>query len=98
MKALNKSGSSRTLLMAKVNGDVFYNFRALHFQHTYGNLKEMEANTAIMRQISGPEKDIGVNSMALSVRTLLRTLLNIAKLCGKVIQLYLISHGYVRVT
>ena len=43
--------------MAKVNGDGFYKFRALHFQHTYGNLNEMDANTAIMRQISGPEKE-----------------------------------------
>ena len=31
MKALTKSGSSRTRVMTKVAGEVYYNFRALHF-------------------------------------------------------------------
>ena len=31
IKALTKSGSSRTRLMTKVTGEVYYNFRALHF-------------------------------------------------------------------
>ena len=43
--------------MTKVTGEVYYNFRALHFQHTYGNIKEMDENTAIMRQINSPEKE-----------------------------------------
>ena len=57
IKALTKSGLSCTCLMMKVNGDVFYNFCALHLQHTYRNLKQMDGRAAIMRQLSSPEKE-----------------------------------------
>ena len=57
MKAINKSGPNRVRLMTKVNGDVFYNWRALHFQHTYGNIADVDPRATIMRQRNTREQE-----------------------------------------
>ena len=57
IKAITKSGPSRTPLMTKVNGDVFYKWRALHFQHTYGNITEVHPQATVMRQLNSREKE-----------------------------------------
>lgn len=57
LRAITKSGPSRVRLMGKISGDVFYHWRALHFQHTYGNLAELDPRAPILRQLNEPEKE-----------------------------------------
>lgn len=57
VKVITKSCTARTRLMTKINGDVFYNWRALHLQHTYDNLADVDPRALIMRNSNAREQE-----------------------------------------
>lgn len=73
MKAITKSGMAHTHLMTKVNGVIFYNWRALHFQHSYRNITVVDPRAPVMRQSNARNRNNGGNCMAWFGKMLLLT-------------------------